>query len=713
MCRGFALAFLLLLAACGSSTEEPEPVASERPVLAGTLGARIELQTSRELEEIARLEDARSLGEGRLLVLAREHDDARVRERAVEALGRFPWPAFGADVTGTLARALEDADLDVRLAAAFAMGLRGDPDSGGTLLAYRNDPEASLRARVVEAACKLPDPSLQGPLVLALRDADLAVRMEAAVGAARWDTKASGASEVDRALLDALSPYRITRESAPKSAVEAELVWRILWSLGRRKAELGRGPFLEYASSTVVLERLFAVRGLGQLPPDAAGVRAVLAAVTGPEAAKDWRVVYEATAALGRFAAAERARMDERTRMLLTGDAPLEALQAAAEHPSVHVRAGAMEAVASFGDERRALELLQRGRLDLSVGVRAAALRSSVRISGPQDALDVLRRGARDDDPILRAAAADAAGAARVPGAREVLLGLARDPSMLVSTRAVEQLGQHPSDAVRAELHALLGHADNGMRLAAVLALEAMPEPTDVPPLVAALSGSSGEGSAEVAFNALELLAKIGTDEARSTVAAAQADPRPYVRAVAKRLVKASGATPAAEEPPFVPDHEVPVAGKDYPLYRFNPTVEVSTSRGKMTFELFPAEAPVHVHNFLALAAAEHYDGLSFHRVVPDFVVQGGDTRGDGNGAKPWAGEALRAEFTPRKYTRGSLGMPRNEDPDSGGSQFFVTHVPTPHLDGRYTIFGELRTGGSVLDQLEVGDRILSVKLLE
>ena len=132
-----------------------------------------------------------------------------------------------------------------------------------------------------------------------------------------------------------------------------------------------------------------------------------------------------------------------------------------------------------------------------------------------------------------------------------------------------------------------------------------------------------------------------------------------------------------------------------------------------MVFELLPAEAPLHVHSFTKLVEAGHYDGLVFHRVVPDFVIQGGDYRGDGNGAQPARGEALRQEFTPRKYVRGSLGMPRNEDPDSGGSQIFVTHRPTPHLDGQYTLFGELRAGGEVLDRIEAGDHIQGVRLLD
>ena len=132
-----------------------------------------------------------------------------------------------------------------------------------------------------------------------------------------------------------------------------------------------------------------------------------------------------------------------------------------------------------------------------------------------------------------------------------------------------------------------------------------------------------------------------------------------------------------------------------------------------MTFELFADETPIHVHNFLTLAQDDHYDGLNFHRVVPDFVIQGGCYRGDGNGARPWRGEALRQEIGPRKYVRGSLGMPRNQDMESGGSQFFVTHRPTPHLDGRYTIFGELTSGSLVLDSIEVGDVILDVRLVE
>ncbi|NOT30564.1 MAG: HEAT repeat domain-containing protein, partial [Planctomycetes bacterium] len=327
MRRRLAAASLLLAAACGSSDERQEPASEAAIVLPGARGAAVELTTSRELEEVAHLEDARSLGDGRLLELLSSERDIRVRERSATALGRFPYPRFGVAVTEALVRALEDPALDVRLAAAFALGVRGDPSGSGTLLAYRNDPEPRLRARVVEAASRLPGPGEHAQLVLSLRDADLSVRMEAAVGTARWERSEDGAGEIDRALLDALSPYRISRETAPKSAVEAELVWRILWALGRRKAELGRGPFLEYARAEVALERLFALRGLAQLAPDVAGVRAVIAALVGPLATRDWRIAYEATMALKSFGAHDEDRLAPTTRELLASDEVLAALE--------------------------------------------------------------------------------------------------------------------------------------------------------------------------------------------------------------------------------------------------------------------------------------------------------------------------------------------------------------------------------------------------
>ena len=107
------------------------------------------------------------------------------------------------------------------------------------------------------------------------------------------------------------------------------------------------------------------------------------------------------------------------------------------------------------------------------------------------------------------------------------------------------------------------------------------------------------------------------------------------------------------------------------------------------------------------LAARSYYDGLTFHRVVPDFVAQGGDPRGDGWGGP---GFTLRCELSPRRYLRGTVGMAL-AGKDTGGSQFFITHSMQPHLDGKYTIIGEVVAGMEVVDTLLPGDRILRATL--
>ncbi|KAB2955593.1 MAG: peptidylprolyl isomerase [Thermoanaerobaculia bacterium] len=134
----------------------------------------------------------------------------------------------------------------------------------------------------------------------------------------------------------------------------------------------------------------------------------------------------------------------------------------------------------------------------------------------------------------------------------------------------------------------------------------------------------------------------------------------------------------------------------------------MATERGALELELACPEAPLTCLSFLQLARQGYFDGLSFHRVVPDFVVQGGDPRGDGWGGP---GYALRDEINRLRYRRGALGMALS-GPDTGGSQFFLTLSPQPHLDGGFTVFGRLVGGEGVLDQIRQGDRILTVREL-
>jgi cyclophilin family peptidyl-prolyl cis-trans isomerase len=130
---------------------------------------------------------------------------------------------------------------------------------------------------------------------------------------------------------------------------------------------------------------------------------------------------------------------------------------------------------------------------------------------------------------------------------------------------------------------------------------------------------------------------------------------------------------------------------------------------GEFTIRLAGREAPLTVANFVKLAGAKYFDGVAIHRVVPDFVMQDGDPTGTGNGGP---GYEIRDELDPLPYERGTVGMALS-GPDTGGSQWFVTHSPQPHLNGLYTAFGRVVAGQDVVERVDQGDRILRVTISE
>jgi len=121
---------------------------------------------------------------------------------------------------------------------------------------------------------------------------------------------------------------------------------------------------------------------------------------------------------------------------------------------------------------------------------------------------------------------------------------------------------------------------------------------------------------------------------------------------------------------------------------------------------MFPDSAPNTVANFIYLAKKGFYDGLTFHRVEPDFVIQGGDPNGNGTGGP---GYHIKAEFNSRKHLEGTVAMARSDDPDSAGSQFYICLAPQPSLDGKYTVFGQVIEGMDVVKKIKVGDKMLKV----
>jgi peptidyl-prolyl cis-trans isomerase B (cyclophilin B) len=144
-------------------------------------------------------------------------------------------------------------------------------------------------------------------------------------------------------------------------------------------------------------------------------------------------------------------------------------------------------------------------------------------------------------------------------------------------------------------------------------------------------------------------------------------------------------------------------------------TATMKTNKGDIKLDLFAKDAPKTVNNFVFLAREKFYDGVAFHRVIADFMIQGGDPTGTGRGGPGYRFEdETDPEKNPNKHTPGTLSM-ANAGPDTNGSQFFITHVATPHLDGKHTVFGRVQNQDSkkVVDSIQKGDTIQSVTIEE
>ncbi len=137
----------------------------------------------------------------------------------------------------------------------------------------------------------------------------------------------------------------------------------------------------------------------------------------------------------------------------------------------------------------------------------------------------------------------------------------------------------------------------------------------------------------------------------------------------------------------------------------------IETDKGNITLELFEKDAPKTVANFEKLIKEGFYDGLTFHRVIPNFVIQGGCPRGDGTGGP---GYSIKCETkgNPRKHGKGALSM-AHAGRDTGGSQFFITHSPQPHLDGVHTVFGQVIEGQDVVNKIKARDKMNKVTVVE
>jgi cyclophilin family peptidyl-prolyl cis-trans isomerase len=323
-----------------------------------------------------------------------------------------------------------------------------------------------------------------------------------------------------------------------------------------------------------------------------------------------------------------------------------------------------------------------------------------------------LRARLADRDGATRAAAAAALLTHLGEAAWDDVAPLLEDPSFYVRAAMVAALGPLPGEPFeRMLLERLSRRTPLFERMNAALALGTRGNRAVAPVLrpelydrsllfVAAVAGAIEQLGDTLAVPSLTRVYEARADDADSDARISLRDALRTLagRAFADSLEAAHAVTPAPETYP--PDYGTPPAVKRAVL---------RTSKGEIEWAFHPGEAPQTVANFMRLARRGYFDGALFHRVVPDFVIQDGDPTATGWGGP---GYSIRCEYNRLRYERGMVGMALSGK-DTGGSQWFITHSPQPHLDGRYTIFASVTRGMDVVYRIVQGDRIEKVEIFE
>jgi cyclophilin family peptidyl-prolyl cis-trans isomerase/HEAT repeat protein len=617
--------------------------------------------------------------------------DGRVRRRAALAIGRV---GLGGGVKPLVATLATDPEAEVRQTAAFALGLIGDGSAVGALRAALRDASPLVAGRAAEALATLGDTSSAsaiGELVAAQ------VRSGAPAEVAPDDLAETHGPAVEAFRLGVLALGRLKAYSALASAVldssGRPLVrwWPVAFALQRAEDPRALPALIALAHGEGSVGRSLAARGLGAIKDPAAVDTLVALADAWPG---DTRAAVSAVHALAQLG-------DRRAGPVLT-----KLLQTKGLDPLLQ-----LEVIAALGPLR--VTAASEALLDLvahpSPAVRSAAL-TALRAIDPQEFLMVLSGLDSDRHWSVRATIASLLGTLDADSAVPRLTAMLADSDVRVVPSVLAALVTLKAPGTDRVLLEHLKHDDVVVRTAAAAGIGEL-KPVGAEGALASAFHAAGRDAACGARAAmLDALLKYGAAAARPVLQEALADKDWAVRVHAAALLRpleptadlAGAIRPApTDRPPAFYESSDLVAPS------VSPHVFVDTDRGTIEVELAVLDAPLTCHNFMTLARRGFFNGAPLHRVVPNFVVQDGDPRGDGEGGP---GYTIRDERNERPFLRGTMGM-AIDWADSGGSQFFLTHSPQPHLDGRYTAFGQVVAGLDVLDRLQPWDAIVRVRV--
>jgi cyclophilin family peptidyl-prolyl cis-trans isomerase/HEAT repeat protein len=651
---------------------------------------------------------------------------AGVRKRAAIAIGRI------GDPDGALAL-LSQLDIernrDVKTTVVFATGETEDPRAVPTLLAILASPKELIptRARAAEALGKIGANTASAALLGPAKLGEMTTAVAASLPPP--DRKVAGddlllASLATTALLRLKTPGALAPLVAQLSSATTELRWLASNAIARMRpapsaaATAAVSPLVGHLRDPDSLVRANAARALGALK--AASAVDQLVPLLGDQ---DARVVASAIRALGAIgdtrAAAPLSALGDR---LLAGYRNGGA--AAAREPGIPEEQNLLLLVAeALGALKDPSSLPLLSRLRALDGHAGANPETEIAIAAFGEAAFFSIPAENTVSSEWHHVAAYAQGLGALGGERakaELLDILAGKRFGQLDARALSDvlgaLAKLQPEVMDPILLAALSNRDVVVRATAagLLAEGSAAKESDATfdALETAFRTSTSDRENDARLAILDALAKYKRTRAQELMSAALNDTDYVVRRKAAELLEAAGAGVFRNKVKAATSPERPrgyYAALELAMRGANPTAVISTEKGDVRVELLIREAPLNVDNFVQLARKGYFNGIVFHRVVPNFVVQGGDPRGDGNGGP---GYQIRCEINEVPYDRGAVGMALSGK-DTGGSQFFFTHAPQPHLDGGYTVFGRVTGGMEVVDRLARGDRILSVTVTQ
>jgi cyclophilin family peptidyl-prolyl cis-trans isomerase/HEAT repeat protein len=616
--------------------------------------------------------------------------EGRVRRRAALAVGRVGLADGIAPLTLVLQK---DTDAEVREMAAFALGLIGNKTASDPLRAALADASPAVRGRAAEALGLLGD-TAPAPAIAAM--ANEYAKLPAFAALAPGDETYPQAPEIEAYRLGIYALTRLKAWDALASCVlkadgaPASRWWPVAFALSRMDGPRAVPALVSLArASDGGIGRAFAARGLGaQKAATAVPVLRTLA----EKWKDDPRAGVQAIRSLGQMAAAD------------ASPTLLALVQAKDVDPNIR-----LEAVTALGLIKNPAHL--NALLDLLTdrwpAMRAAALRAVFALD-PDGFLAVL--SGLDADPHVSVRTTLASILTKLDPELAVprLRLLAADKDARVIPAAIAALAELKTPDLEGDLLRWLDHPDVMVRAAAATALGDLKIPAGEVALTKAYRDGAKDGSYSARAAALGALRQYGAAVATPVLREALADKDWAIRVRAAALIReldpAADVAAAMRPGPARPESDYTDPAIVSPAV--SPHVYIETDKGTVEIELLVLDAPQTAANFLRLARDGYFTGVAIHRIVPNFVVQDGDPRGDGEGGP---GYTIRDEVNLQPYQRGTVGMAL-EWADTGGSQWFVTHSPQPHLDARYAVFGRVVSGMDVVDRLQQWDVIRRVR---